>query len=162
MLKNVLVKTWQVGEDPTWVIDELESIADKGENYQRETEHGVQQLILNGVMDSYTILYRDGQMVVGSGTRPEVNVPELGMCYQMCVRSFRIPQQGLRQDYFGLDMLIPEQLARGKKLGYDKCIITFNLYNERLMRNLDRHWDFPRQTVGPYVVNGVQQWIYLF
>ena len=162
MLKNVSVKTWNVGEDPTWIISELDAISDKGVNYQVTNEHGVQQLILNEILDSYSILYRDDKMVAGAGTRPGVRVDELGWCYQMAVRTFRIPQEGLRQDYFGAALIIPEQLAKGKQMGYEKCIITFNLYNERFMKNLDRNWDFPRTTVGPYIVNGVSQWIYLF
>lgn len=163
MLENVLVKTWNVGEDPTWVIDELNAITHKGINYQTGTPYGVQQLILNGVMDSYSILYRDGNMISGVGSRPNVNVAELGMCYQMCVRAFRIPQDGLRQDYFTLDRMIPEQLAKGNSLGYtNRCIVTFDVTNERLVRNLDKNWDFPRTKVGPYIVNGVPQWIYIF
>ena len=162
MLKNVSVKTWEVGQDPTWVLDALSSIEDKGENYQSDVRHGVQQMIQRGVIDSYSIVYRDGEMISGAGTRPHVWADDHGFCYHIAVRGFRIPQEGLNQDYFTLDILVPEQVARGKKLGYEKCIISFNLHNERLKRNLDKYWKYPRESSGPHKVNGIPQWIYIF
>lgn len=162
MSKNVSVKTWQIGEDPSWIIDELTSISDKGENYRYESEHGVQQFIRNGILDSYSIIYRDGVMISGSGTRPSVQVPKYGDCYQIAVRGFRIPQPGLRQEYFTLDILTPLQITRGNQLGFTKCVMTFNLHNTRLVSNLDKNWNFPRTSIGTMNVNNVNQIVYLF
>jgi hypothetical protein len=162
MLENVSVKTWELGQDPAWVLSELDSITHIGTNYDPEYEYGVQQFIKNGILDSYSILYRNDKMISGCGTRPMIIVPTHGTCYQIAVRGFRIPQRGLKQDYFTLDVVLPYQIARGRSQGFDKCFMSFNLHNERLKDNLDRNWVYPRTTSGPHIVNGVTQWIYLF
>lgn len=161
---NVSHKTWARGEDTKWIMCELDKakIWTKGINYDPSFASSAQQFIERGVLDTYTIVYRDDQIVGGGGARPDVVVPDIGFCYQIAVRGFRIPQQGLRQDYFVLDTLVPMQVQKGRNEGYDACIMTFNMHNERLVRNLDRFWKFPRKKIEPHIVNGVPQWIYLF
>lgn len=162
MLKNVSVKTWHAGEDSAWVLAALTAVEHKGINYQPQADHGVHQMIKTQVLDSYSIVFRNGQMIAGGGTRPGVEVPGLGQCYQIAVRGFRQPQSGLRQDYFALDTLVPQWIESGRAQGYQHCVMTFNLHNERLMKNLDKNWHYPRTVRGPHEVNGVSQWIYLF
>lgn len=162
MLKNVSVKTWHAGQDPAWVLAALTAVQHLGINYEPQADYGVHQMIQNQVIDSYSIVYRDNEMIAGGGTRPGVAVPGLGQCYQIAVRGFRQPQHSLRQDYFTLDTLVPQWVQAGRDLGYQHCVMTFNLHNERLMKNLDRNWHYPRTVQGPHEVNGVSQWIYLF
>lgn len=162
MLPNVYAKTWHRGEDPSWLLNCLTDVERFGENYKSDTEYGLQKFIENGIMDSYTILYRDDVIVSGMGTRPDAMIDGLTSCYQIAVRGFRVAQQGLRQDYFSLNMIIPNQVARGRELGFKNIFMSFNLDKSRLIDNLDRAWEYPREKQGPLIVNGISQWIYLF
>lgn len=161
---NVSVKTWQRGEDSSWLLSVFDehNISTKGINYRPDFGSSVYHHVRRSVLDSYSLVYRDGALFAGGGTRPDVYVAELGMCYQIMVRGFRMPQPALRQDYFTLDTLVPYQVARGRALGFNEIIMTFNEHNLRLKDNLDAKWQFKRNSVGPFIVNGVLQWIYLF
>ena len=147
-------------EDPTWLINELTAIVDKGINYDPSHRHSVQQLILRNAVDSYTVVYRDGQLLAGLGTRPNFNIPTVGNTYNIGVRGFRIPQESLRQDYFVLNTIVPVQIERARNMGYEKCSMCFT--NERLKNNLDKYWVYSRESTGPHLINQEMQWVYLF
>lgn len=160
---SVSVKTWYSGEDYNQVIEELNTITDKGINYSLNFSHSAQRLIQRGVIDSYSLLYKDNELISGGGTRPNIMIPDYGHCYMVAVRGFRIPQTGLHQEYFTLDAILPSQIERGKSLGFKYCAMTFNEHNKRLLNNLNRSWNFPREIVQEQkIVNGMPQWIYIF
>jgi hypothetical protein len=160
---SVSTKTWVIGEDSDWILNELDSISYKGVNYQRDFSHSAQNLIQRNVIDSFTMIYKNSTLIAGGGTRPGVIIPDYGSCYMVAVRGFRIAQIGLRQEYFTLDTLLPDQIKRGKSLGYTNCAMTFNLHNERILNNLNKVWNFDRKILPePVIVNGMKQWVYIF
>lgn len=106
------------------------------DNYGDKFEWSLLNLIRNKKLDIYTILYVDDIFWSGSGGKIiEDNV------YQGAIRTFTnssFKNLGLTKPAYNLNYAVVEQVKRAKKLNSPKIILSFNNYNVKLFKVMQK------------------------
>jgi hypothetical protein len=148
-------------------IFDVTSIEDLPENYGESEKWSLLNMITNDEIDSYQLIYVDGQFWSGSGGMiREVNN---GRVYQGGCRAFsktRSVNPGIGSKSYTHEYNTLYQLNRAKELQCDSFVLTFNIYNKKLF-DITRKFHLAKvfgkdkfiASDDVVVFNGVEQWI---
>ena len=140
-------------------------IDDLPENYGYAKEWSLLSLIRDNKIDSYQLIFVNGNFWVGSGGM--IRTYDDKKIYQSGFRAFsNATVNGLGSKSHSHEYNTKYQIERAKKAQCHEVILSFNLYNEKLFR-ITRDYHLPKifdknawqASNEPNKFNGVSQWL---